>query len=98
MCTGLESFSYLQGMQTIKDRISGFRPVDSKYKTADIPDFNKIKSEISRNNIVLLNLGVYKKQTQEGKTSYNRQYGHWVMATGQGSNGYSSPTLLCYNT
>lgn len=86
MCKGLESFVNAKGYKN-KIAYQGFRLVDTKYKTAALPDFNWIKSEINKGNAVFLNIGVYKKNVKDGKTIYTRQYGHFVTATGNGYNG-----------
>lgn len=71
-------------------KYQGFRNIPSDIKSANIPDLNWIKDEINKNNAVLLNLGVYKKNVQGGKTVYTRQYGHFVTAVGAGSDGLSA--------
>ncbi len=86
MCNGLEAFIKPKGYQAII-KYQGFRPTEQKYKIAAIPDLNWIKAEMNKNNIVLLNLGVYKKSTHEGKNIYTRKYGHFVLATGINHNG-----------
>lgn len=88
MITGLQSFVNAKGYNC-NLKYQGFRPIDSKYKTSTLPNLDWIKGEINKNNTVLLNIGVYKKSVKDGKTIYTRQYGHFVTATGQGSNGIS---------
>lgn len=83
-CKGLEHFIKDKGYKCKRIEYQGVRPVDNKYKTSSLPDNDKIQSEISKGNIVLLNLGVYKKDS----STYERQYGHWVTAVGTGTNGY----------
>lgn len=87
MCKGLEAFIGAKGYKC-KLAYQGFRPVDEKYKTASLPDFNWIKNEINKHNAVFLNIGVYKKSIQGGKTIYTRHYGHFVNATGMDNNGF----------
>ena len=84
MCTGLENFINSKGYKISKLEYQGIRPVDNKYKTSMIPDIEKIKREIKKDNVILLNLGIYNKKN----THYERQYGHWVTVTGSGDNGY----------
>lgn len=88
MIDGLQSFVNAKGYNS-KLKYQGFRPIDPKYKITTIPNFDWIKNEINKDNAVFLNLGIYKKNIQDGKTIYTRQYGHFVTATGQGSNGIS---------
>lgn len=88
MCKGLEAFLNAKGYKA-KLTYQGFRPVDAKYKTASLPDLNRIKKDIDKHNAVLLNIGVYKKNIQDGKTVYTRHYGHFVTAVGGNSNGLS---------
>lgn len=86
MCLGLESFINSKGYNS-NIKYQGFRPTEQKYHTTLIPDLNWIKQEMDKQNAVILNLGVYKKTTQNGKTVYKRQYGHFVLATGKNTNG-----------
>lgn len=88
MCKGLEAFVESKGYKS-KINYQGFRPVDTKYKIAPLPDFNWIKNEIDQHKAVFLSIGVYKKSIQDGKTVYKRQYGHFVTAVGNNSNGLS---------
>lgn len=71
-------------------KYQGFRDIDPSIKSSNIPDLNWIKDEINAGNSVLLNLGVYKKSMQDGKTVYTRQYGHFVTAVGVGTDGLSA--------
>jgi len=86
MCNGLESFIKEKGYNC-KVNYQGLKPVDSKYRTAFKPDLNWIKSEINKHNLVILNLGAYKKKVLEGKTVYTRYDGHLVPVIGYGHNG-----------
>lgn len=88
MCKGLEAFVGSKGYNS-KIMYQGFRPVYTKYKIAPLPDFNWIKNEIDQHKAVFLSIGVYKKSIQDGKTVYKRQYGHFVTAVGNNSNGLS---------
>lgn len=86
MCEGLDEFVRAQGY-TPQIKYQGFREINPKYKNGLIPDLKWIKEEIDKQNMVLLNLGVYKKTNSNGKNIYQRQYGHFVLATGKNSNG-----------
>lgn len=88
MCKGLEAFVKSKGYQT-NIKYQGFRPIGQKYQIGSIPDLKWIKEEMEKNNIVFLNLGVYKKSTKDGQTIYTRKYGHFVLATGNSHNGLS---------
>lgn len=85
MCKGIEAFVEARGYKC-KLNYQGFRPVDARYKTASLPDLNWIKNETNKHNAVFLNIGVYKKTVQGGKTIYTRHYGHFVNVTGSGNN------------
>lgn len=84
-CKGIEEYFNSKG-RNIKIEYSGFRNVDKKYKTGELPDFEKIKNALKNNCAVVLNLGVYKKIGDK----YIRQYGHFVNAVNAGFNGYSA--------
>lgn len=86
MCDGLEAFVRAKGY-TPEIKYQGFREINPKYKNSLVPDLKWIKDEIDKQNMVLLNLGVYKKANINGKNIYQRQYGHFVLATGKNSNG-----------
>lgn len=86
MCEGLDAFIRAKGY-TPQIKYQGFRETNSKYKNDLIPDLKWIKEEIEKQNVVLLNLGIYKKSNKNGKNVYERQYGHFVLATGKNSNG-----------
>lgn len=88
LCIGLEGYINLKG-DKCDIKYQGLRPVDSRFKNASLPDFNWIKNELDKKNSVLLNLGIYKKSIENGKPVYKREYGHFVSATGYGSNGIS---------
>lgn len=94
LCNGLKSYVESKGYKT-NIKYQGFRDIKSDIKSANVPDLNWIKDEINKNNAVLLNLGIYKKSVQDGKTVYTRHYGHFVTAVGAGNNGLSnSPDFL----
>ncbi|MEI8389379.1 MAG: C39 family peptidase [bacterium] len=82
MCVGLENFINSRGYKISKLEYQGIRPVDDKYKTSMCPDIEKIKKEIKKGNVVLLNLGIYNKKNSQ----YERHYGHWITVTGTGQN------------
>lgn len=84
LCKGLEKYFNSQGL-FVKIDYKGFRDVDKKYKSSDLPDIKIIKKELKDGNQVILNLGVYKKSGE----NYVRQYGHFVNAVSAGSNGFS---------
>lgn len=86
LCTGLESYISSKGYKA-KIQYQGFRPTEQKYQKSLIPDLQWIKQELDKQNVVILNLGIYKKQTINGQTVYRRQYGHFVNATGKNTNG-----------
>lgn len=86
---GLKSYVESKGYKA-DIKYQGFRDITPDVKSANIPDLNWIKNEINKNNAVLLNLGIYKKSVQDGKTVYTRHYGHFVTATGAGNNGLSN--------
>lgn len=86
LISGLKDFVESKGYKA-DIKYQGFRNIDPNIKSANIPDLNWITREINKNNAVLLNLGVYKKNMQGGKTFYTRQYGHFVTAVGCGNNG-----------
>lgn len=89
LINGLKEFVESKGYKA-DIKYQGFRDVSPDVKSANIPDLNWIKDEINAENSVLLNLGVYKKSTQNGKTVYKRQYGHFVTAVSAGTDGLSN--------
>lgn len=89
LINGLKSFIESKGYKT-EIKYQGFRDVKSDIKSANVADLSWIKNEMNKNNAVLLNLGVYKKSVQYGKTVYKRQYGHFVTATASGHNGLNN--------
>jgi len=94
ICEGLETFVKSKGYNP-EIKYQGFRPVESKYKVGAMPDLAWIKNEIDKKNAVFLNIGVYKKHIQDEKVIYERQYGHYVMATGHGHNGLeNNPNVI----
>lgn len=84
LCKGLEDYFNANNFN-INIEYQGFRDVDKKYKTSFMPDIEKIKSAIKCGNLVILNLGIYKKINN----TYIRQYGHFINAVKTGSNGIS---------
>lgn len=89
MCEGLKSFVESKGYKA-NIEYKGFRDIDNRYKTTNSLDLNWINNEIKKENAVFLNIGVYKKIVENGKTTYTRQYGHYVNAIGDGNNGISN--------
>lgn len=89
LINGLRDFVESKGYKA-DIKYQGFRDIDSSIKSANVPDLNWIKDEINAGNAVLLNFGVYKKSTHDGKTVYKRQYGHFVTAVGAGTNGLAA--------
>lgn len=89
LCNGLKSYAESKGYKA-DIKYQGFRKIDSNIKSSNVPDLNWIKNEINKNNAVLLNLGIYKKSVQDGKTVYKRQYGHFVTLTDTGHNGLAN--------
>lgn len=87
LCKGLDEY-FKAHNSNINIEYQGFREVDKKYKTADLPDLDKINSAINNGKFVILNLGIYKKLNN----TYLRQYGHFINAAGTNSNG-----ILCEN-
>lgn len=89
LINGLKSYVESKGYKA-KIKYQGFRDITPNTKSSNIPDLNWIKDEINKNNAVLLNLGIYKKSVQNGKTVYTRHYGHFVTAVGAGNNGLTN--------
>lgn len=89
LCNGLKSYVESKGYKA-DIKYQGFRDITPDIKSANVPDLNWIKNEINKNNAILLNLGIYKKSVQDGKTIYTRHYGHFVTVVGAGNNGLSN--------
>ena len=97
LINGLKEFVESKGYKA-DIKYQGFRNIDPSIKSGNIPGLNWIKDEISKNNAVLLNLGVYKKSTEGGKTIYTRLYGHFVTAVGAGTDGLSAnPNYITFH-
>lgn len=92
LCRGLDKFVESKGYKSLI-QYQGFRPIDSKYKISNVPHLDWINNKINSREMVVLNLGVYNKDAS--KNLYSRQYGHFVLATGAGHNGFNvDPSYL----
>ncbi|MEI7474201.1 MAG: hypothetical protein WCK67_05420 [bacterium] len=88
LCEGLDKFISDKGYRGYKIEYQGIRPGGKYGVVAMCPDLAKIKDSIEAKGMVLLNLGIYKKNLSvDGTPVYTKQYGHWVTAVGYGFNG-----------
>lgn len=89
LCTGIEAYINSKGYQT-QIKYQGLRPTEQKYSAGQVPDLDWIKQELEKKNAVILNIGIYKKQNLNGKTFYQRHYGHFVNVSGKNTNGLTA--------
>lgn len=84
LCSGLKNVLKDSGYTYKSIEYQGLRAVDSEFSKGTLaPNLNWIKAAVEKKGIVLLNIGIYKKENN----NYQRKWGHWVTVVGHGFDG-----------
>jgi len=97
LCSGVSSFLQEKGINNFNVEYQGAMEAGN-YKTINIPDLTKIKSELPKPGFIILTFGFYKKTGYGKNVKYERSYGHCVNAIGyQEDTKNSNNNLLIIN-
>lgn len=88
VCEGLDKYITDKGYKIKRLEFQGFRPVEKYHSGVTPPDLNQIKKAIEKKGLVMLYMGEHKPPvTENGKTIYQRNDGHWVTLVGHSFDG-----------